>query len=143
MPALIVLGCGTWDTRSRPCQRRSRRLRCDDAEGLFINDGLGLRGTVARDWTVGHLRWLGWTSAWLFSACGREAGSSTSSGAAGESPSSPQIILQVLSSDAKASTLKVKGAGLPAPDADGTEVLQVAMGDAEVPLMRVIRCVAN
>jgi protein SCO1/2 len=42
------------------------------------------------------------------------------------------VTVQVLASDPKAYTLTVKGAGLPAPGKDGTEVLQVTVGDAEV-----------
>jgi protein SCO1 len=40
--------------------------------------------------------------------------------------------VQVLASDPKAYTLTVKGVGLPEPGKDGTEVLKVALGDAEV-----------
>jgi protein SCO1/2 len=39
------------------------------------------------------------------------------------------ITVQVLAADPKAFTLTVKGAGLPAPDKDGTEVLRVDQGD--------------
>ena len=54
--------------------------------------------------------------------------------AAPDSNSSVKVItVQVMASDAKNYAITVKGADLPAPGADGTEVLKVAMGDAEVP----------
>ena len=43
------------------------------------------------------------------------------------------VTVQVLSSDPKALTITVKGPGLPAPAADGTEVFKVVLGDAEPP----------
>jgi protein SCO1/2 len=46
--------------------------------------------------------------------------------------SAANITVQVVAADPKAMTLTVKGAGLPAPDKNGIEVLRVAQGDALV-----------
>ncbi len=64
----------------------------------------------------------------VLSACGQSGPSTAASGAA----PTGVVTLTVVSSDPKASTLTVKGPGLPAPEKDGSEVLQVVRGDALV-----------
>ena len=71
-------------------------------------------------------------AALLLSACAKEESPAAIS-ASSSVGTAAEITVQVISSDSKAYTLTVKGAGLPAPDKDGAEVLKVALGDAEVP----------
>jgi len=69
------------------------------------------------------------TTVCLLPACGRTEPLAVASGNAGASPEGV-VTVTVLSADPKASTLTVKGKGLPVPDKDDTEVLKVGQGDA-------------
>ncbi len=72
-------------------------------------------------------------SALLVSACAKSANSGAQSSMPEPELPAKMITVQVVASDPKTYTITAKGVGLPAPDADGTEVFKVAVGDAEVP----------
>ncbi len=72
------------------------------------------------------------TAGLFWAACSKSAPASASSPAESSSAPSGTITVEVVAADPQASTLTVKGPGLPAPDKDGAEVLRVFSGDTQV-----------